>query len=103
MLEKIYEIFHEKMKDRGQGMGIGSALTSEYLMISFFIIGAVLVLRTTTSTLMAFGGLVILGITLITIPTAFKIESENTDSINLSSLYVAVTLAILLIIFLGGI
>ncbi len=103
MLEKVYEIFHEKMKDKGQGMGIGSALTSEFLMLSFLLIGAILVLRTANSTILGFGALIILGAILFTVPTVFKVEKENTDSINLSSFYVALTLALLFVVFLGGI
>ncbi|KYC46275.1 MAG: hydrogenase subunit EhbG [Candidatus Methanofastidiosum methylothiophilum] len=103
MLDRVYEIFHEKMKDKGQGMGIGSALTSEFLMLSFLLIGTILVLRTANSTILGFGALIILAGVLFTVPTVFKVEKENTDSINLSSFYVALTLALLLIIFLGGI
>ena len=103
MLEKVYEIFHEKMKDKGQGMGIGSALTSEFLMIAFLIIGTILALRTANSTILAFGAIIILAAILFTVPTVFKVEKENNDSINLSSFYVALTLALLFIIFLGGI
>jgi energy-converting hydrogenase B subunit G len=103
LLDKVYEIFHEKMKDKGQGMGIGSALTSEFLMLSFLLIGAIMILRTANSTILGFGAVILLAGILFTVPTVFKVEKENTDSINLSSFYVALTLAVLFIVFLGGI
>ena len=102
MLDKIYEIFHERMINKGKGVGIGSGFTSEFLMMSFFLIAGILVLRTANSILFAVGSLVILAAILFTVPNVFRVEKENTDSINLTCFYVALSIAVLLVIFLSG-
>jgi energy-converting hydrogenase B subunit G len=102
MLDKIYEIFHERMIHKGKGFGIGSGFTSEFLMISFFLIAGILVLRTANSVLFALGSMLILAAILFTVPTVFRVEKENSDSINLTSFYVALTIAVLLIVFYAG-
>jgi len=102
MLDKIYEIFHERMIHKGNGVGIGSGFTSEFLMISFFLIAGILVLRTANSVLFALGSMVILAAILFTVPTVFRVEKENTDSINLTCFYVALSIAVLLIVFYAG-
>jgi energy-converting hydrogenase B subunit G len=102
MLDKIYEIFHERMIHKGKGFGIGSGFTSEFLMISFFLIAGILVLRTANSVLFALGSMLILAAILFTVPTVFRVQKENSDSINLTSFYVALTIAVLLIVFYAG-
>ncbi len=102
MLDKIYEIFHNRMIHKGKGVGIGSGFTSEFLMISFFLIAGILVLRTANSVLFALGSMVILAAILFTVPTVFRVEKENTDSINLTCFYVALSIAVLLIVFYAG-
>ena len=102
MLDKIYEIFHERMEHKGKGFGIGSGFTSEFLMFSSILIAGMLVLRTANSVLFALGSLVILAAILFTVPTVFRVEKENTDSINLTSFYVALSIVIILIVFFAG-
>ncbi|NMC60550.1 MAG: hypothetical protein GYA51_14370 [Candidatus Methanofastidiosa archaeon] len=90
------------MIHKGKGFGIGSGFTSEFLMISFFLIAGILVLRTANSVLFALGSMLILAAILFTVPTVFRVEKENSDSINLTSFYVALTIAVLLIVFYAG-
>jgi hypothetical protein len=102
MLDKIYEIFHDRMIHKGKGVGVGSGFTSEFLMISFFLIAGILVLRTANSILFALGSILILAAILFTVPSVFRVEKENTYSINLTSFYVAISIVTILIVFFAG-
>jgi len=101
-MDNLYDYLHEKFKALG-GTQIGSGLSAEFILLAFFPLVFIALLRGVNDTIAIVLALLSIIAVAFSAPFVVKISKENTDHYNIAAFYVAIVMGIVMFIMLGGI
>ncbi len=101
MAGSFYDIIHEKLKNVG-GVHVGSGFTAEFMLLAFFPLAFVAMLRGLNSLTAAVLAILVTALVSFSLPLIVKVSGENSDHYNVAAFYVAIVMGLVLFLMVGG-
>ncbi len=101
MADSFYDIIHEKLKNVG-GTHVGGGFTAEFMLLAFFPLAFVALLRGLNSLTAAVLAILVTALVAFSLPLIVKVSGENSDHYNVAAFYVAIVMGLVLFLMIGG-